>query len=63
MTNVESPLYVWTHADPETEWDITRSDGQPNSETATFPNGDKYTRTFTYNATGILIKRSKWVKV
>lgn len=40
MTNVESPLFVWTHADPETEWDL-RDDGQPNSETVTFPNGDK----------------------
>ena len=63
MTNVNDPLDVWTHADPETEWTITRTDGQPDKETITKPNGDQFYRDFTYNSNNILIKRSKWKKV
>lgn len=62
MTNENDPLCVWTHADPETEWTVTRADGQPDKETITKPNGDKFYREFTYNATGILIKRTGWIK-
>jgi hypothetical protein len=44
---------------PATVWVITRSDGQPDSETITLSNGLVYTRTFTY-ASGILTARSAW---
>ncbi len=48
-------------SNPESEWTITRSDGQPDSETVTI-NQVAYQRTFTYNDNGLLIKRSKWVE-
>jgi hypothetical protein len=50
---VNNPAWAWT---------ITRSDGQPDTETITFDNGDVYDRTFTYNVSGFLTLRSKWVK-
>ena len=46
---------------PAHSWTITRSDGQPNSETVVIQ-GDTYTRTFTYNPSGQMIARSKWEK-
>ena len=63
MTNENDPLDVWTHADPETEWTVTRSDGQPDAEIITKQNGDKFKRYFFYNATGILIRRTAWQKI
>ena len=48
---------------PSVEFQVTRSDGQPDSETVTLANGDVYKRTFTYGASqGQWIGRSKWVK-
>ncbi len=46
---------------PETEWTITRSDGQPDEELVTI-RGVSYKRTFTYNSDGVMIKRSRWIK-
>jgi len=48
---------------PSTVWEITRPDGQPDSETITLSNGDVYKRTFTYNASGMMTARSEWVSV
>lgn len=62
MTNTANPLFVWTHADPKTNWTVTRGDGQPDKETITLPNGDQFQRFFTYNAKGILIERTAWEK-
>ena len=47
---------------PSTSWTITRSDGQPNSESVTLTNGDIHKRTFTYDSNGFLTERSKWEK-
>lgn len=47
--------------DPAIDFVITRGDGQPDSETITLANGDKYKRTFTYE-NNIQISRSRWVK-
>ena len=44
------------------EWEITRGDGQPDSETITLPNGKRYKRTFEYNAGDVMITRSEWVR-
>ncbi len=44
---------------PQWEWTITRSDGQPDSETVTFADGRVYKRTFSYTS-NILTKRTKW---
>ncbi len=46
---------------PSTVWTITRTDGQPDSETITLSNGDVYKKTFTYTD-NILTTRSKWIK-
>ena len=54
---------VTVEFEPQREWTITRSDGQPDDETITFENGSQWKREFTYNAMGILIKRSQWVKL
>ena len=63
MTNPSNPIDVWTHADPETEWIVTRNDYQPDREIITKPNGDKYFRDFTYNSNGVLIKRTAWKRL
>jgi len=44
----------------KTVWVITRSDGQPDSETVTI-RGISYTRTFSYT-NNILTERSEWVR-
>jgi hypothetical protein len=54
--------YIDLDKNPESQWEV-RDDGQPDRETATLINGDVYYRTFTYNASNILILRSKWIKV
>lgn len=42
---------------------ITRTDGNPDSETVTLINGTSYKRTMTYSdPTGALLTRSKWIK-
>ena len=46
---------------PSTTWTITRSDGQPNSETITV-RGVSYKRSFTYNTSGLMTRRTEWVK-
>ena len=55
-------LVMTTEFTPQQDWVITRSDGQPDSETMTFPDGVQYKRTFTYNGNGFLIRRSAWEK-
>jgi len=47
---------------PITDWTITRSDGQPDSETVTLANGDIHKRTYSYDSNDFLIQRSKWEK-
>lgn len=50
---------------PQNEWETTNQDGQPESETVTFANGEVYKRTFTYSTVSgmrILTLRSAWVK-
>ncbi len=42
-------------------WLITRSDGQPDSESIVIK-GITYKRTFTYSAQGIMTARSAWAK-
>ena len=46
-----------------TTWTITRTDGQPDAETVTFPDGKSYQRNFTYNIEGFLTIRSRWIRV
>lgn len=46
---------------PSYAWNITRADGQPDSEDVTM-NGVTYRRTFTYNSNNFLITRSSWVR-
>jgi hypothetical protein len=46
----------------ETTWVITRSDGQPDSESIYSSSSGTHTRTFTYNSSGLLTKRTAWVK-
>ncbi len=47
--------------DPAIAFTITRGDKQPDSETITLVNGDRYTRTFTYSD-NVQITRSLWEK-
>lgn len=42
-------------------WTITRTDMQPDAETIVLK-GVTYKRTFTYNASNVLIERSEWVR-
>lgn len=50
----------------QTDWTITRSDTQPDTETVSFSDGSSYTMTFTYGTVGAennrLITRSRWIK-
>lgn len=52
-------------ANVQTDWTITRQDGQPDDESVTFTSGDIYKRTFTYGTVGVengmLISRTWWV--
>jgi hypothetical protein len=59
MTNPDN-LIINAEFLPETDWVITRSDGQPDTETRTLSDGRKYRQTFTYNSSNFMIKRSKW---
>ena len=45
----------------ETKWTITRGDLQPDKETRTYPNGDVFSRTFTYSGSALTVL-SKWTK-
>ena len=47
-------------ANVQTDWTITRGDGQPDSETVTLPDGSQYTRTFSYNSGGQLTSITRW---
>ena len=46
---------------PSHSWVITRSDGQPDSESVTI-HGVVYKRTFTYDSKGFILTRSAWVR-
>lgn len=46
----------------QTDWTITRGDGQPTSETVTYPDGSSFRRTFKYTGDN-LTTRSRWVKL
>ena len=51
--------------DHESEWFISKTDGQPDEERVT-KNGITYKRTFTYTTVGgmdILTKRTKWLRL
>ena len=41
---------------------ITRSDGQPDSETVTFADGSSYKMDFSYNSSNRLIRTTRWIK-